>query len=331
MTKNRDLPPRCYKKHGAFFFVDKTGKWHPLGRDEDAALVKYATLVSQPGIAAIGTVKGLVYTAMPILLRGKAKASQDQYRGCFKRVREIFAEFKVEDVRPKHIAQVKMSMHDTPIMANRMLIVLRLLFAYAVEQQLCEWNPTVGIKPFPQSKRDRLLTDDEIARISEAAVPRLRALIPVLRITGQRVSDVLALRRSAITEEGLVFVQQKTGAKLTIRWTPDLRAAVDHALTLHKHVKALTIFLNRNGSAPTYRRIYAQWRDAVKAAGVSDANIHDLRAVAVTDAFRQGLDPQALAGHTSRAMTERYIRDKMGVVVTPPSLSKKVSNLTPNR
>lgn len=128
-----------------------------------------------------------------------------------------------------------------------------------------------------------------------------------------------------------MFVQQKTGAKLTIRWTPDLRAAVDSALALHKHVHALTLFVNRKGAAPSYQRIYDQWTAAVTAAGVENANIHDLRAVAVTDAFRQGLDPQALAGHTSRAMTERYIREKMGTVVTPPALSKKVSNLTPNR
>lgn len=79
MTKNRDLPPRCYQKHGAFFFVDKAGKWHPLGRDRDAALTKYATLTTQPGVISIGTVKGLVDTAMPLLLRGKAQSTQVQY------------------------------------------------------------------------------------------------------------------------------------------------------------------------------------------------------------------------------------------------------------
>jgi len=328
MSKTRDLPPRCYQKHGAFFFVDKTGKWNPLGRDKDAALVKYATLAAQPGMADMGTVKGLVDTALPLLLRGKAKSTCEQYAKCATRIKTIFAEFKVDDVRPKHIAQVKMSMQATPNMANRMLAVLRLLFGYAVEQQLCEWNPTIGIKPFPEAKRDRLLSSAEIDKVLAVAPPRLKALVNLLRLTGQRIGDVLALRRSAITDEGMVFVQEKTGAKLTIRWTPDLRAAVDDALTLHSGVKALTLFCTRNGGQPAYKTVYDQWSAAVKAAGLENANLHDLRAVAVTDAFRQGLDPQALAGHTNRAMTERYIREKIGVVVTPPSLSKKVSNLS---
>lgn len=332
MAKNRDLPPRCYEKHGAFFYVEpKTTKWVPLGRDKDAALAKYNTLVSQPGALSVGTMKGLVDTAMPTILRGKADSTAEQYTLCAKRIKKVFAEFKVEDVKPKHIAQVKMSMQTTPNMANRTLSVLRLLFAYAVEQQLCDWNPAIGIKPFEEKKRDRLLSEAEIAKVLAVAPPRMQALVGVLRLTGQRVGDVLALRRSAITDDGLVFKQEKTGAKLLIRWTPDLRAAVDAALALHTHVKALTLFVTRTGGQPSYRTIRDQWQRAVQAAGVSNANLHDLRAVAVTDAHRQGLDPQALAGHSSRSMTARYIRDKMGVEVTPPSLSKKVSNFRENR
>ncbi len=333
MAKNRDLPPRCYEKHGAFFYVDpKTTKWVPLGRDRDAALAKYNTLVSQPGVLAMGTMKGLVDTALPTILLGKAASTRKQYTLSSRRIKVVFAEFKVEDVRPKHIAQVKMSMQKTPNAANRMLSVLRLLFAYAVEQQLCEWNPTHGIKPFPEAKRDRLLSEADIAKLLVVAPPRMRALIGILRLTGQRVADVLALRRSAITDDGLVFVQKKTGAKLLIRWTPDLRAAVDEAVSLSKkRISALTLFQTSTGRQPSYQAIYNQWCRTVEAAGVHDANIHDLRAVAVTDAHRQGLDPQALAGHSSRSMTARYIRDKMGVEVTPPSLSKKVSNFDQNR
>jgi integrase len=156
--------------------------------------------------------------------------------------------------------------------------------------------------------------------------------VGLLRVTGQRVSDVLALRRADLTDEGVAFVQHKTGAKVTLRWTPDLRAAVDAALALHGPVKRLTVFYGRrnDGGSPGYQTILKQWQRAVKKAGVPDANLHDLRAVAVTDAHRQGLDAQALAGHSSAAMTRRYIRDKAGVVVTPPELpkdlSKKVSN-----
>src|SRR6266853_2263407 len=50
----------------------------------------------------------------------------------------------------------------------------------------------------------------------------------------------------------------------------------------------------------------------------SDAHIHDLRAMAITAAKAQGLDAQALAGHTSPAMTRRYLRSKEVPVVDSP-------------
>jgi integrase len=104
-------------------------------------------------------------------------------------------------------------------------------------------------------------------------------------------------------------------------------AAVDAALALHGPVKRLTVFYGRRnaGGPPGYATVLKQWRRAVVASGVVNANLHDLRAVAVTNAHRQGEDAQALAGHSSAGMTRRYIRDKLGVVVTPPALSKSVS------
>ena len=41
---------------------------------------------------------------------------------------------------------------------------------------------------------------------------------------------------------------------------------------------------------------------------LTDAYVHDLRAKSLTDAKRQGLNLQTLAGHTKSALTESYIR-----------------------
>lgn len=40
------LPVRVYQKHGAFYYVSETGKWHHLGRDRDAALALLPVLTS---------------------------------------------------------------------------------------------------------------------------------------------------------------------------------------------------------------------------------------------------------------------------------------------
>lgn len=329
MSKTRDLPPRCYLKHGAFFYVTPAGKWVNLGRDRDKALREYSLIAVRPGTLDVGRMTGLIDTALPFICHGKAKSTVKSYRQVAARLKAIFAEFAVDQVTPKHVAQVKVSMRDTPNLANRFLTVLRLVFNYALEQQLCDWNPASGIKPYKEAKRTRLLTQDEVTAILAHCDPRMKALVGLLLVTGQRVSDVLKLNRADLTDDGVVFVQQKTKAKLLLRWTPDLRAAVDAALALQGQVSRLTVFYGRRngGRPPGYATILKQWRRAVALAGVSDANLHDLRAVSITNMHRQGGNAQGLAGHSSAAMTKRYIRDKMGVELEPPRLSKQVSNL----
>jgi len=57
--------------------------------------------------------------------------------------------------------------------------------------------------------------------------------------------------------------------------------------------------------------------------GVENAHLHDLRAKSITDAKKQGLDPQALAGHITEAQTIRYIRDReTSSVVEGPSVKQ---------
>lgn len=317
----RTLPPRMHRKHGAFYFVDKARKWHRLSADYDEALRRYAEFVEPH---PEGSMVWLIDTAMPVICRKVKPATKKQYAQAAKKLREVFAEFKPEDVKPKHVAKVKLAMSKTPAMANRVLTVLTLIFAYAVEQQLVEWNPCIGIKKHHLSPRTRLLTHDEIEAIKAKSPPRLRCMIDLLYLTGQRIGDILTLRRFDITEAGIAFKQQKTEARLIVEWTPELRAAVDAAKALHTNVKALTLFHTQRGGPPGYETVWEQWVRACKAAGVQDANPHDLRARSITDAEEQGLDPQALAGHTDRKMTERYIRArKIPLVKGPRKLSTK--------
>jgi integrase len=58
---------------------------------------------------------------------------------------------------------------------------------------------------------------------------------------------------------------------------------------------------------------------------VEDAHLHDLRAMSLTHAKAQGLNATALAGHTSEAMTARYLRSKEVPEVSGPDLSKIAS------
>ncbi len=233
-----------------------------------------------------------------------------QYEIAAKRLRAAFEEFTPGQVRRKHVKQLMEHLRGTPNMANRVRTVLMMVMHYACDMELAESNPAREVKPFEEETRRRYLNDAEYAAIRAAASPQLAAIMDVAYLTAQRIGDVLSIRRAGLTDEGIVFRQQKTDATLLVRWNPDLRTAVEQAKALHGNLKALTLFHNRRGGTLSYYTIRDQWDEACRRAGVADAHLHDLRAKGITDAKLQGKDPQRLAGHTSEAMTRRYLRGK---------------------
>jgi integrase len=216
------------------------------------------------------------------------------------------------------VKQMMQRWAETPNMANRCLSLLRNVFEYALNIHVTT-NPCVGVKRHKESKRDRLLTMAELTAIYQVAVPRLQVIMELLVGTGQRIGDVLAIRRADLLPEGIQFRQQKTGAKVVVAWNTGLRETVERAKGLSKKTAALTLLHNRRGKTPDYRSVKEQWDTARDKAGVKDATLHDLRAVAATWAQQQGQDPTRLLGHTNVTQTVRYLRDKAAKVAEGPS------------
>lgn len=312
--RDKHLPPCVYFKHGAYYLV-KAGKWERLGTEMSEALAEYGRRMETPKGGMAELIEKVYREHAPKVAPNTAK----QYRLAADSLKAIFAEFSPEQVKGKHVAAIKTAGAKTPNMTNRKLSFLRVVFGYALEWQLVESNPCVGVKRSAEEQRKRYLTDAEWQAIHDKAGPRLKAIMRLQYLTGQRIGDVLSIRRSQLTDAGIEFKQQKTDTKLTVKWSQDLRAAVAEALALHRGVPALTLFIGRNGKAPDYRSILLQWHEARVAAGVDDARPNDQRAKSLTDAKKQGKDPTALAGHTKAAMTDRYLRGMESPEVDGPS------------
>lgn len=314
---DRHLPACVYLKSGSYYLV-KRGKWTRLGGDLTAALKAYAQFVDTPS----GGMGELIRMAMPSITLHVAENTRKQYDLVARKLINIFQEFAPHQVLPKHIAQMRRELAVTPNMTNRMLSVLRMVFDYAVEEQLVDGNPCIGIKRLAEGKRDRLLSPREYEAIHAVAPPRLQIVMDLLRLTGQRVTDVLRIRYADLSEEGIAFKQQKTGAKLVVRWSPELREVTERARLLDDHIRALTLLHGRGGKPVDYRSTHDQWVTACAKAKVEDADLRDLRPMAATAAKLQGVDPTALLGHTSPAMTKRYLRNKEAPLVSGPSFRK---------
>lgn len=312
--KNNHLPRCVYQKHGAYYFV-KGGKWHPLGKSLREALTKYADLFDAPK----GSMPELIGAALATILPKVATSTQSQYLTAGRKLSAAFVEFSPREVLPKHVAAFKVSMARTPNMGNRCLSVLRQVFDYALEHELADYNPAAEIKRHAEAKRDRLPTQAEYDAVYAKAAPRLQVIMELLRYGGQRTVDTLRIREADILEEGIRFRQQKTDAYLIVKWRAGLRAAVARARELQGPVRTLTLLSNRRRKAPDYRSVHLQFVKACEAAKVDNLHLHDLRAMAATQAEAEGKNPTTLLGHSSPQNTRRYLRGREAKLVEGPS------------
>lgn len=313
--KDRHLPARMYHRHGRHWYV-VAGKWTALPADLPSALAEYARITAPAGSGMAGLIDRVLAE-----IAGRVKPSTlSQYRLAAARLKTILADFAPEQVRPRHVAAIKQHFAATPNMANRILSFLRVVFARAVEWQEIDANPCIGVRRHAEKKRGRYITDDEFRAVRAAAPAHLAAILDIAYLTGQRIGDVLAIRHADISDAGIAFCQQKTGKRLVVRMSAGLRAAVERAKAGADNVRGLTLFHTRGGRPWSYYTIRDQFDRACATAGVEDFHLHDLRAKALTDAKRQGLDPQKLGGHQSAAMTDRYIRQREIDVAEPPEL-----------
>jgi integrase len=309
--KDRHLPKCVYHKHGAYWLV-KAGKWERLGTELPS---KYKSRIATRRTKFAD----LIDTAMNTIRPNVGLSTWKNYQTAAEKLKYAFSEIAPSELCAADVWDFRDGYADTPNMTNRCLSLLRQVCSYAVRRRIMHSNPAVNIDPLDEKKRDRLLSMDEYHLIKEKAGPRLQCIMDMLFLTGQRVNDVLKMKRSDLTDGGIYFKQQKTGSKVLVRWTPELKAVVERIKGLSE-IPAITLFQNRRRKAPDYRSVILQWWTACKAANVSNAQLRDLRAMSLTHTESEGKNATVLAGHASPSMTKRYLRGKKIAIADGPTL-----------
>jgi integrase len=312
--RDKHLPKCVFHRHGAYYYV-KRGVWRPLGDNLPAALAEYARIIAPP----TGGCDELLDRSLDRAKETVKPNTHKQYAYVCRVLKPVLAEFTPELVEPHHIAAILDHHRKTPNMANRMLTFLRLAFSNGLTWGMCKVNPCYGVKRHLEHRRDRYLS--EYMLIWKHAPAQLRAIMDIAYITAQRIGDVLAIRLSDITPEGIYFRQQKTGKRLLVNAT-DLAEAVKRARSLHSNIRGLTLFHGRGGRPLSYYGVRSAFQRACALAKVEDATLHDIRAKSLTDAKRQGKNAQKLGGHSTEAMTNRYIRGRDYDLAEGPSIGQ---------
>jgi integrase len=127
--------------------------------------------------------------------------------------------------------------------------------------------------------------------------------------------DIRTLAWSEVGGDAVSLRQKKT--KQRQRFVTNEALESVFASARQRPVLGLYVIATDKGQPVSEYMMQVAWRDACKAAGVKDAQFRDIRPMAAKAAEDDGQDIQKLLGHTTRAMSEKYLKGTRTVNVEP--------------
>jgi integrase len=215
---------------------------------------------------------------------------------------------KIADISKRDVNALLNRVADTaPIMANRMLAAISKLFNWCVSQGIVETSPCVLVaRPSPERTRDRVLSNHEIKLIWNAAEregPPYGALIKLLLLTGQRLSEVGGMRWSELDLENKLWTLPPARVKNNERHLVPLADTVMEIIDALPRIKTSEGFVfttTRNAAVSGFSRCKDRL-DAAVASALPEGEtapehwtFHDLRRTAATGMARLGVSLQVV-------------------------------------
>jgi integrase len=222
---------------------------------------------------------------------------------------------KVSAVSRQDIEKLHISLRDKPYTANRHLALLSKMFNLAVSWGWRADNPVRGIPHFHEDRRQRWLSEEELARLWEALEqhPNRRAAnaVKLLILTGSRRSEVLSATWDEFDMERGRWTKPSHHTKQkSTEHVPLSRAAIALLSAMQSEADTECPFLFP-GNAPEkpLGDIKKFWQRLRQEVGIEDVRLHDLRHTYASNLVSRGVSLHIvgrLLGHTQPQTTARY-------------------------
>ena len=223
----------------------------------------------------------------------------------------------VADVERADIAKLHGDRCATPRRSNYILAIARSFFSYLEDAGYRDRdsNPAKRIKAFPENRRERFLTREELgqaaaaitaAEVSGAISLHAAAALRLCILTGARQGEIRALKwREVDLERGLLLLEDsKTGRK-----TIYLNAPALGILKMLPRIKGNEFVIVGELKGEPYRNLTRAWIKVRKLAKLPDVRLHDLRHTFASVGASESLSLPIigrLLGHSVPATTARY-------------------------
>ena len=268
----------------------------------------------------------------------KPSSAKEDRRLIESRLRSQLGAKKAVAITRADVMRLHHGLRSTPYEANRVLALLSkiLNLAEAWGVRPIGSNPCRHMRRYAERKRERFLSDEELASLGAALTDVERtateqrsvvAAIRLLALTGCRLSEILRLRWQDVDEAQacLRLPDSKTGAKVL----PLGAAALELFASLSRDGDYVLPLAGSPAAPLTTSSAEKAWDRIRRKANLSNARLHDLRHSVGTFAGGMGANAflvRDLLGHKQVSTTARYVeRDTNPLRLLADRVSRRVA------
>jgi integrase len=240
--------------------------------------------------------------------KGLDGSTQAWRRRALDKICETHADKPVALMLPRHVRKLRDELTGKPGAANMRLKALKALFAWAMEEDEAQHDPTMGVKKIKYVVNEHQEIEQYKARHPLGTKPRLA--FDLLRFTTGRREDAPRLGPRHIQGNRIRFIQAKNEHRkpieIDIPLHPDLKASIEAT-----EIGDTTFLVTEWGKSYTTAGFGNAVRDWFDQANLRHCSAHGLRKATPTQMAESGATPHelmAVTGHQSLEEVERYTR-----------------------
>lgn len=226
-----------------------------------------------------------------------------------------------------------------PTKANAVKRYLSVAFGWGMRRGFATSNPAKGIEQAAERRAHRMPEEAVMMRVAAflrsrgsvtsrrrgSLAPYVWAVAEIAYLCRMRGVEVRDLSDASVTEDGLMVVRRKGSLPTLVRWSPDLREAVDwlaerrakiwaaksYPIPLRAEDRPLVV--QASGAGLQKAAMNSAWRRAMAAAEAEKLitpeqrfGVHGLKHRGVTDTDGSKADKKQASGHRTDAMVQLY-------------------------
>lgn len=294
-----------YEKHGGLYYVTVTSRWIRLGPASMPLpeVLRAVAALLEP--ASTATMAGLIERYRREVLPTKASKTAKAQLLELARLEQVFGHVRPADVSAADCWSYYTARGGTSA-AHHEVRLLSHIFTWARRWGVVDINPAQRLGLPTPKPRDRYVTDEEFLAVRALAPPMVGYAMDLALLTALRQGDILALERRHLTDEGIEIETGKTGRRVLIEWSQELRevvaAALREAPQFRRHV-----ICRRDGKPMTASGFQTIWQRLMRRYSGARFTFHDLRAKSLSD--EPTLEGAAArAAHADPRVTQRVYR-----------------------